>query len=98
MVVEYQSKAAVTLTGIPADSGNGSYGFTAIPLPSTSGALTKLFLRPSPNKTKLIQLQFSSSDPAMIVNLDGCVIYLRAWGSTAAYEPVKMFGSQGGEG
>jgi hypothetical protein len=98
MVVEYSSLLPITLNGIAADVGNGSYGFNTITLPATGGAITKLFLRPTPNKFKLIQFAFSFTDPAAQINLDGSLVYIKAWGSEGAYLPVPMFSAEGGEG
>ena len=98
MVVEYSSLLPITLNGIAADEGNGSYGFNTITLPATGGAITKLFLRPAPNKFKLIQMAFSFTDPAAQINLDGSLVYIKAWGSEGAYLPVPMFSAEGGEG
>jgi hypothetical protein len=98
MVVEYSSLLPITLNGIAADVGNGSYGFNTIALPATGGAIAKLFLRPTPNKFKLIQMAFSFADPAAQINLDGSLVYIKAWGSEGAYLPVPMFSAEGGEG
>jgi hypothetical protein len=98
MVVEYSSLLPITLNGIAADVGNGSYGFNTITLPATGGAITKLFLRPTPNKTKLIQFAFSFTDPAAQIDLDGSLCYVRAWGSDGPYQPIPMFSVAGGEG
>jgi len=98
MVVEYSSLLPITLNGIAADEGNGSYGFNTITLPATGGAIAKLFLRPTPNKVKLIQFAFSFTDPAAQINLDGSLVYIKAWGSDGPYQPVPMFSGEGGEG
>jgi hypothetical protein len=98
VVVEYSAVEAVTLTGIAADANNESYGPVSITLPATGGLPTKYFLRPSPNKWKWLWWQFSSTDQAMQVYVDGCVAYIKPWGSTGAYVPVQMFGGSGGEG
>jgi hypothetical protein len=98
LVIEYTSSSEVTLTIIPADSGNGSYGPPAITLPSTGGEVTKYWLRPGANKAKWFQFQFQSTDPTMQIFIEGCVAYVKPWGSGEAYSPVPIFGGQGGEG
>lgn len=98
MVIEYSSLLPVTLNGIAADEGNGSYGFSTITLPATGGVITKYFVRPTPNKFKLIWLQFTSADPAMQVYTDGSMVYLRSWGTDGEYKPVQIFGDSGGGG
>jgi len=98
LVIEYSSVAAVALTGIAADAGNGSYGPTLVYLPATGGKPTKYFFRPSPNKWKWLWWQFQSSDPAMQIYMDGCIAMTKPWGSAGPYVPVQMFGSSGGAG
>jgi hypothetical protein len=97
LILEYSSTSTVTLNMYPADEGNGSYGPPTITLPSTSGTLTKYFLRPGPNKYKLMVFQFSSSVP-FILNFQGCIASQKSWGSTDAYAPIPIFGDTGGEG
>jgi hypothetical protein len=98
LVVEYSSLLPVTLTGVVQDEGNGSYGPNPITLPATGGVITKYFVRPSPNKYKLLSWQWVSTDPALEVFIEGCICYTKSWGSSAAYTPTPMFGGQGGEG
>ena len=97
IVVEYSSQATVTLTAVVQDSGNGSYGPSSITLPSTGGAQTKYFTRPTANKWKLLSWQFQSTDPNLRVYLDGCLAYTMSWGETS-YHPTPMFGDRGGQG
>ena len=96
-VVEYSSTSTVTLTFYVADEGNNSYAPQSITLPSTGGQLTKYFFRPSAAKWKLLTAQFSSSVP-FILNLQGAIFYVKAWGSSAEYQPIPIFGGAGGEG
>jgi hypothetical protein len=96
-VVEYSSTSTVTLTFYVADEGNNSYAPQSITLPSTGGQLTKYFFRPSAAKWKLLIAQFSSTVP-FILNLQGAIFYLKAWGSSAEYQPIPIFGGAGGEG
>jgi hypothetical protein len=98
IVVEYSSTLTVTLTAVVQDSGNGSYAPSAVTLPATAGTMTKYFTRVSSAKWKLLSWQFSSTDPTLHVNLDGCLAYTKSWGSTGEYIPTPMFGTQGGEG
>lgn len=97
IVVEYSSNSTVILTGFVADEGNNSYAPNPIILPSTGGQLTKYFLRPSPNKYKLIVWQFISTAQWQL-NFEGFVTYAKSWGSSSAYLPIQPFGGAGGEG
>lgn len=85
VTVEYQSNAAVTLSTIAADSGNGSYGASDITLPATSGlpAKTKFIL--SANKAKLMWWQFSSSDPSFRIFTEGFAVRIKSWGDKSPY-------------
>jgi hypothetical protein len=96
-VVEYSSTSTVNLTFYVADEGNGSYAPQPVTLPSTSGQLTKYFFKPSAAKWKLLIAQFSSS-VSFVLNFQGGCFYLRAWGSSAEYQPTPIFGEAGGEG
>ena len=96
--LEYSSQQTVTLTGVVEDSENGSYAPLPITLPATGGKATKYFTRPSANKWKLLSWQWQSTDPALQVYCDGCVAYLRSWGSAGPYEPTQMFAPNGGLG
>lgn len=98
LCIEYTSSAAVTLTIVAADADNGSYGPPTITLPSTGGEVTKYWLRPGANKAKWFQFQFQSSDPTMQIYVEGCVAFVKSWGSSSAYVPTPMFGGTGGEG
>jgi hypothetical protein len=97
ITVEYQSKAAVTLSFIAADEGNGSYAPLPLSLPVTGGNLTKYTTKVSPNKWKLLQVQIVSSDQAMQMNLEGLVLNVKNWGEKS-YRPVRPFAPAGGEG
>jgi hypothetical protein len=96
--VEYKSSAAVTLTSIAADTGNGSYAPVAVTLPSTSGIPTKYTFKVSPNKWKMMWLQFQSKDPAMEIYLEGFVIQAKPWGSQNPFVPLQPFSTSGGMG
>jgi hypothetical protein len=43
-------------------------------------------------------MAFSFTDPAAQINLDGSLVYIKAWGSDGDYLPVPMFSAEGGEG
>jgi hypothetical protein len=96
--VEYTSNQAVTLTFIVADEGNGSYGPPPITLPATTEEPTKYTFKVGANKYKLLQMQFQSTDPALAVYLDGCILNVHDWGSSAPYRPVNPFTPSGGTG
>lgn len=100
LTFEYSSTAICTVSFAPADSGNGSYGPLAITLPSTGGTLTKFFTTVSPNKWKLLQMQFTGGiNSGLIVNLDGLIMNVKDWGFGGGYQPVQPFGKDvGGEG
>jgi hypothetical protein len=96
--IEYSASASVSLTILAADSGNGSYGPSAITLPSTGGKSTKYWLRPGANKAKWFQFSFQSTDPTMQIFIEGCTAFVKSWGSTSSYQPVPIFGGEGGQG
>jgi hypothetical protein len=96
LVIEYSSTAAITLNCYPQDAGNGSYGPATITLPA-SATLTKLWLRPSPNKWKLMAFQFSSTAPFNI-NAEGAIAFCKAWEVETEYLLVPIFGEDGGNG
>ena len=95
LTLEYVSTMPVTLTAIPADTGNGSYGPSLMTLPSTNGTLTKLKLSdaPTPNKWKLLWFQFSSTSP-FTVNLEGFAVKIKPWGETGPYREVRPFSGE----
>lgn len=97
LIVEYSSSTAITLTGYAADAGNGSYGPTAITIPSSGGAMTKLKLVCGASKWKLLWFQFSSTAPFQL-NLEGFVVQTKDWGSTGAYKEIQPFAENGGGG
>jgi hypothetical protein len=96
-VIEYSSTSTITLNCYAADVGNGSYGPPTITLPSTGGQVTKYFFRPGANKWKLLWAQFSTTAPFQL-NFEGTCFYIRSWGSSGEYQPVRIFSSSGGEG
>jgi hypothetical protein len=98
MTCEYSSDQPVALTFIPADAGNGSYGPPPVQLPQSSGLLTKYTFKVGPNKYKLMQAQFASSDPDLQVYLDGTIINRKSWGSSGPFTPLNIFSGSGGEG
>ncbi len=96
LVVEYSAPSPITLNCYAADSGNGSYGPSTITLP-TQSTLTKYWIRPTANKWKLLVFNFSST-ASFQLNVEGCVAYLKAWGSDGEYAPIGMLDEQGGGG
>ena len=99
ITVEYSANAAITLTPIVVDEGNGSfYSGASIPLPSTGGVITKYEVLPAANKFKLMQFKFTFTDPSAQIYLEGFSVMLKAWGSSGAYTPVNPFAGHGGAG
>lgn len=98
ITIEYSSVATVALTFLAADTGDGSYAPNALVLPATGGAITKYTTKVSPNKWKLLQMQFQSSDPALQVYCEGLVMNAKSWGSSGQYEPINPFTPSGGAG
>lgn len=100
--VEYLSQSIITLSFIPADANNGSYGPPPVILPSTGGQPTKYTFKVGANKWKFMSFQFSSSDPSFEIFLQGFAIQRRDWGVTSAYAPFAPFsagnGGFGGQG
>jgi len=99
VTAEYQSATTATLSFVAADTGNGSYPPAAITLPATNGIITKFTTKVSPNKWKLLQWQFQSTDPALQVNLEGSAMSVKSWGEMTLYQSVNPFsGASGGFG
>jgi hypothetical protein len=98
ITIEYESKAAVTLSFIAADVNNGSYAPNPIVLPATAGGPTKFTTKVTANKWQLLQAQFQSADPAMAIYLEGVFGNVKDWGTTAGYRPVNFFIPAGGAG
>jgi hypothetical protein len=95
---EYTSLLPVVLTFIAADEGNGSYAPTAVTLPATGGLATKYTFKVNPNKWFWLQAQFTSSDPALQVYLEGFVLQAKVWGDPGEYRPMLPFANDGGLG
>lgn len=96
--VEYSSQGTIALAFIAVDTENGSYAPNAVTLPSTGGTVDKFTFKLSPNKWKLMQCQFQSTDHAMQVYLEGFVLQVKAWGSEGQYVPLQPFKPSGGKG
>jgi hypothetical protein len=92
MVIEYQSSSTVTLSMIAADEGNGSYAAPPVLLPATTGKPTKYFFYIGPNKWKWAQFEFAFTNPDTQIYLDGCIAYMKPWGSQDAYQALPLFG------
>ena len=100
LTIEYSSNAAISVTPVVADEGNGSYvtsGFY-IDLPSTGGVLAKYRALLAPNKWKLLQLKLQWSDPTALVYIEGLEIDVKDWGSAGGYRQVSPFSDAGGFG
>ena len=97
-VIEYSSLIPVSINLVIADTGNGSYGNSTIILPATGGEITKFWTRPIPNKWKLMQFQFTLTDPSTQIYLDGSIALTKDWGDQGAYRPTQIFAPNGGEG
>ncbi|MFZ3343318.1 MAG: hypothetical protein WA213_20745 [Terriglobales bacterium] len=100
LTVEYSCDSGATVSFIAADAGNGSYAPQAIVLESTAGQITKFTTKVSPNKFKLLQAQFTFSDPSMQVYLQGTGLSIKPWGSSKEFTFVPFFAGPkaGGEG
>ena len=96
--IEYSSEAAITLTPLVVDEGNGSYAPNAVTLPATGGAITKYRAWFSPGKWKLLQFALTWTDPNAQVFIEGAEVDVRNWGSDGPYRQVAMFGAEGGFG
>lgn len=95
---EYSCDSGATVQFIAADDGNGSYASGAITLDATAGQIAKFTTKISPNKWKLLQMQFTWTDPTFVLNQAGCVLECKPWGAEGAYSPINMFSPSGGAG
>jgi hypothetical protein len=96
--IEYSCDSGATVSFIAADEGNGSYGPGPIILAPTAGQITKFTTKVSPNKWKLLQVEFETSDPTLKVYQEGTVLEVKPWGSEGAYMPMQPFHPSGGRG
>ena len=96
--IEYSCDSGATVSFVAADANNGSYAPNAIVLDATAGEITKFTTKVSPNKWKLLQTEFSFTDPSLQVYLEGCVLSCKPWGSTGTFQPLPMFRPSGGKG
>ena len=95
---EYSADSGAVVSFVAADVGNGSYASNPITLPGTGGEITKFTTKLTPNKWKLLQVQFESTDQTLQVYLEGCVLQVKPWGSDGLYEPISIFRPSGGRG
>ena len=95
---EYSADLGAVVSFVAADVGNGSYASNPITLPGTGGEITKFTTKLTPNKWKLLQVQFESTDQTLQVYLEGCVLQVKPWGSDGLYEPISIFRPSGGRG
>jgi hypothetical protein len=96
--VEYTAATSVTLTFVPTDTTNGSYGPSAITLPATNGGESKYTFKVGANKWKWMAFQFTATDPSFEIFLQGFVIQAKNWGDTGQFRPVNPFTPNGGFG
>ena len=95
---EYSADLGAVVSFVAADVGNGSYASNPITLPGTGGEITKFTTKLTPNKWKLLQVQFESTDQTLQVYLEGCILQVKPWGSDGLYEPISIFRPSGGRG
>lgn len=95
---EYRSAETVTVSFSAADEGNGSFAPQPLTLPATGGLITKFTTKVTPNKWKLLQVEFQSTDEELQVYHDGCSLSSKPFGSDAQYTPVPLFTPAGGRG
>lgn len=98
VTVEYSAATSITLTFVPSDVNNGSYGPGAINLPATVGGSTKYTFKVGANKWKWMSFQFQSTDTKFEVFLQGFAIEVKNWGDQGAFRPVNPFTPNGGFG
>ena len=94
--VEYSAQETVTLSFVPSDMNNGSYGPSTITLPPTGGNPTKFTFKVGANKWKFMAFQFTSTDPSFEIFLQGFAIQGKNWGDQSAFRPVNPFAPGGG--
>lgn len=95
---EYACDSGATVSFVAADVNNGSYAPNPIALDATAGQITKFTTKVAPSKWKLLQAKFQSSDPKLQVNLEGCVLSVKPWGSDGEFMPAPFFKPSGGKG
>lgn len=95
---EYRADSGATVTFVAADAGNNSYAPLTISLGSTGGEITKYTTKVSKNKWKLLQAQFSFTDPTFECYIAGTGLSVKPWGSDKTFQFVQFFGGSGGKG
>lgn len=95
---EYKADSGATVSFVAADAGNGSYAPLSINLGSTGGEITKYTTKVSKSKWKLLQAQFSFTDPTFECYLMGTGLSVKPWGSDKTFTFVPFFGGTGGKG
>lgn len=95
---EYSCDSGATVSFLAADVGNGSYAPNPIILPGTDGEITKFTTKVTPNKWKLLQMEFESTDKTLQVYQEGCILSVKPWGSDGPYLPAPLFRPSGGKG
>lgn len=95
---EYSCDSGATVSFAAADAGNNSYAPNLIVLNPTAGGTAKFTTKISPNKWKLLQAQFETTDQTFQLYLAGTGLSVKPWGSEAEYAFVSFFAGQGGKG
>lgn len=98
LTVEYRADSGATVSFVAADAGNNSYAPLSINLGSTGGEITKFTTKVSANKWKLLQAQFSFTDPTFECYIAGTGLSVKPWGSDKTFTFVPFFGGTGGKG
>lgn len=95
---EYRADSGATVSFVAADAGNNSYAPLSINLGSTGGEITKFTTKVSKSKWKLLQAQFSFTDPTFECYIAGTGLSVKPWGSDKTFQFVPLFGGTGGRG
>lgn len=95
---EYKADSGATVSFVAADAGNNSYAPLSINLGSTGGEITKFTTKVSKSKWKLLQAQFSFTDPTFQCYIAGTGLSVKPWGSDKTFQFAPFFGGTGGKG
>ncbi len=86
--IAYAASAAVSLVATRDGIADPAYS-----LPSTSGALSKLYVPFIPGKFRTIQFSFTSSQPFQVMKQD-CEVRVRSWAQMGKFQTIRPFGDQ----
>ena len=98
LTIEYSSEQLCTVSFVAVDEGNESYAPNPVLLPSTAGQISKFTTKVSPSKWQLLQAVFTTSDPDCQIYPMGCLLSVKAWGSTGLFRNAPLFRPAGGLG